>query len=586
MIWTMSLIGWIGDKMGLLENQMAAEAVDQVYMDLESQIMQNIARHLSDWKQPIDSDRWLMQKLAEIGKLNQENIKLIAKMSGISQTAAERMLNEMAEEAIQGIDPGLRQLSRDNLAGELVDPGRSRNVEQAVDSMKQQAKDTLNMCNTTMLYKARDAYTSLVQNIVNDAKEIENKQNFIDVLNRHGESVTAGVEARQQAVRKCILEFNEKGIPAFVDKRGRNWTPEAYVNMAMRNTARQTAEEVQTARCMDAGVNLIQIDSHSGARPKCAKDQGKIFSLDNTSGEVEDLNGRKIRYYPWSSSSYGQPDGILGINCGHHKWPFVPGVSIQRYFPTEDYEENNRLYKQTQTQRAMERDVRKQKRECMLYDEVGDKDAFEEAAVKLKSKEAALKDYVDNHPDLHRRKDREQVVGFDRRISAEAVASNKRSIRIASERSQYQEYLKSLKDGKVTLRSNQKKILDMIPQKGDWAEVRKKQIDTKDLAALTAATGHEFALFTGKNSKIIMHGSSVTWHIPKDAWDIINENKYEWTSHSHPTVTNLKASSSDIDTLERFTWQEKSSIIDLRGNVIEFTADKQEWFNSVLGVKL
>ena len=410
--------------MGLLDNQMAAEAVDQVYMDLESQIMQNIARHLSDWKQPIDSDRWLMQKLAEIGKLNQENIKLIAKMSGISQTAAERMLNEMAGEAIQGIDPGLRQLSRDNLAGELVNPGRSRNVEQAVDSMKQQAKDTLNMCNTTMLYKARDAYTSLVQNIVNDAKEIENKQNFIDVLNRHGESVTAGVESRQQAVRKCIREFNEKGIPAFVDKRGRSWTPEAYVNMAMRNTARQTAEEVQTARCKDAGVNLIQIDSHSGARPKCAKDQGKIFSLDNTSGEVEDLNGRKIRYYPWSSSSYGEPDGILGINCRHHKWPFIPGVSIQRYFPTEDFEENDRLYKQTQTQRAMERDVRKQKRECMLYDEVGDKDAFEEAAVKLKSKEAALKNYVDNHKELHRRKDREQVVGFDRGVSTRATAAN------------------------------------------------------------------------------------------------------------------------------------------------------------------
>ena len=54
--------------MGLLDNQMAAEAVDQVYMDLEAQLMQNIARHLSDWKQPIDSDRWLMQKLAEIGK--------------------------------------------------------------------------------------------------------------------------------------------------------------------------------------------------------------------------------------------------------------------------------------------------------------------------------------------------------------------------------------------------------------------------------------------------------------------------------------------------------------------------------------
>ena len=42
-----------------------------------------------------------MQKLSEIGKLNKENIKIIAQMSGISQTAAERMLFEAAEEAVK-----------------------------------------------------------------------------------------------------------------------------------------------------------------------------------------------------------------------------------------------------------------------------------------------------------------------------------------------------------------------------------------------------------------------------------------------------------------------------------------------------
>ena len=196
----------------------------------------------------------------------------------------------------------------------------------------------------------------------------------------------------------------------------------------MRNTVKNTADQVQDARIRDAGMNRISIDSHSGARPKCAKDQGKIFDLNNGSGYTEDLHGKKIRYYPWNSSSYGEPDGILGINCRHHKWPFIPGVNIMRYFPTEgkDMDANDRLYKQTQVQRALERDVRKQKRECMMLDAAGDKEGFEEASVKLKSKEAALMDYVDSHDDLHRRKDWEPVVGFDKRISAEAVGANKR----------------------------------------------------------------------------------------------------------------------------------------------------------------
>lgn len=402
--------------MNLLKNQQAAETIDSVYIDLEAQLMQNIARHLRGWEQPIDTDRWLLQKLAEIGKLNQENIKLIAQMSGLSQTAAERMLNEMAEEVLQNIEPGFQYLARRGFSDEACEVTKSKNMKQAMSKLQKQAKDSLNLTNTTMLHKAKEAFKSLVQNTAEEA---------LKIMNNNTSAVITGAESRQQALRKTIRQFNDAGITGFVDKRGRNWTPEAYVNMSMRTTVGNVANEVQTARCKDYGINLISIDAHSGARPKCAKDQGKIFDLNNSSGYTEDLHGRKIEYYPWNSSSYGQPDGILGINCGHHKFPFVPGVNAQRYFPTEDLDANNRLYKQTQVQRALERDVRKQKRECMLFDELGDAESFEEASVKLKAKEAKLKHYVDRNDNLHRRKDREQVVGFDKRISAEAIAANK-----------------------------------------------------------------------------------------------------------------------------------------------------------------
>ena len=99
----------------------------------------------------------------------------------------------------------------------------------------------------------------------------------------------------------------------------------------------------------------------------------------------------------------------------------LKGITVFDDTPNLEGRQTNKLYKQTQVQRALERDVRKQKRECMLYDTIGDKDAFEEAAVKLKSKEAKLRNHIDTHKGLHRRKDREQVVGFDKRVSAESV---------------------------------------------------------------------------------------------------------------------------------------------------------------------
>ena len=403
--------------MNLLENQRAADIPTGTFQDLEEQLMANIIRHCRDYDQPIASDEWLMKKLAEIGRLNRENIRIIAESTGMSRTAMERMLNEMAEKVLDEIEPSMKQLVRRGLVGEAVPAKKSKNVKRVLTTLRGQAKDTLNLCNTTMLYKARDAYKRLLNDIASTADEIAEKQSFIDTLDKHATSAVIGAESRHQALTKCIREFNDKGIPAFVDRAGREWTPEAYINMAMRSTSNTMAAEIQMARADDYGIDLVEVDSHSGARPKCARDQGKIFDRANKS----------TKYPHWKTSSYGEPDGLLGINCGHHIFPYMEGVSIRRYFPTEDLDANDKLYRETQVQRALERGVRKQKRECMLYDQIGDKDAFKEASVRLKAKELQLKSYVDGSEYLHRRRDREQVVGFDRRISAEAVASNKRN---------------------------------------------------------------------------------------------------------------------------------------------------------------
>ena len=411
--------------MNLLKNQQAAETVDSIYIDLETRLMQNIARHLRDWKQPIDSDVWLIKKLAEIGKLNKENIAIIAKMSGLSFKAAEQMLNAVAEQVIEDLEPGFKELVKDGYAKDAVAVSKSKNIKQVMHSMTSQAKDKLNLTNTTMIHKAQESFKHLATTIAMESMAI---------MNKSAASLITGAEARQQVLEKAIKQFAKKGITGFVDKRGREWTPEAYINMVIRTTAGNVAHEVQSARQRDYGLKLIEVTSHAGARPKCAVDQGKIYALDNTGGKTTDGKGREIEYFPWNSTSYGEPDGILGINCTHNKFSFVAGVHIQRYFPTEDFEENKKLYKQTQVQRAMERDIRRQKRECMMYDELGDKEAFEKASVVLKQKEKNLEQYIEQHEFLHRRKDREKVVGYSQSISARTNAANKTTQKTLAEK--------------------------------------------------------------------------------------------------------------------------------------------------------
>ena len=125
------------------------------------------------------------------------------------------------------MEPGFQYLSRQGNVGEAVTAAKSRNVKQVMKYLLIQAKYTLNLCNTTMLYKAREAYKTLVQRTADLAGEAINRQELLDTLNQNASAAIIGGQSRAQVVRQCIREFNAKGIPAFVDRRGREWTPEA-----------------------------------------------------------------------------------------------------------------------------------------------------------------------------------------------------------------------------------------------------------------------------------------------------------------------------------------------------------------------
>lgn len=466
--------------MDLLKNQQAAETVDGIYIDLETRLMQNIAKHLRDWKQPIASDEWLIKKLAEIGKLNKENIAIIAKMSGLSFKTTEQMLNAVAESVIEDLEPGFKKLVKEGYAKDAVAVSKSKNIKQVMNSMTSQAKDKLNLTNTTMLHKAQESFRYLATTIA---------QESLEIMNKNAASMITGAEARQQVLEKAIKQFAKKGITGFVDKRGREWTPEAYINMVIRTTSGNVAHEVQTARQRDYGIKLIEISSHSGARPKCAVDQGKIYALDNSSGKTTDARGREVEYFPWNSTSYGEPDGILGINCTHNKFSFVEGVSIQRYFPTENFEKNKKLYKQTQVQRAMERDIRKQKRECMLYDDLGDKEAFERSSVMLKAKEKKLEHYISQHEFLHRRTDREKVVGYSEKLSAMSNGAAKKH---------FNEWTKSI--GAESGPANLAEYYDLKYNESEESRIYKGYVDAVKKGRISPIVG--FDTFKDMNKKI------------------------------------------------------------------------------------
>lgn len=373
-----------------LEISELAQGVTDVYNELESDLLVSIARKLALGFENSPTAKWKMQKLAEMGKLNTENLEIIARYSGIAPDALGNALEIAARTAIDELEPAMRALALKNLSGKTV-PRVSRSVKQTLSMYQSQAKATLNLVNTVMGYKAKGAYVKAV-NRVAELAEIAEEQGLLNALNKAAGSVITGAVSRQSALRTCIKEMSEKGIPAFVDKAGREWTPEAYINMDIRTTVSNVAHETSFARMDECGVNLLEVSSHIGARPLCEPYQGKIFNRLNTSGVTHDLNGGEIPYAPWSSTSYGKAAGLLGINCHHQVYPFFPGLSLQTYFPKET-EANAKRYKEVQGQRALERRVRQSKRECEMLKVAGDKEGLKAARTALTARTASLKRY-------------------------------------------------------------------------------------------------------------------------------------------------------------------------------------------------
>ena len=378
--------------MTTLEQLNLSQPLTDVYTAMETDLMIAIARQLAEGGEINATSEWRLKKLAEAGALSKETVKIIASYTGIQSD----LLTEAIEGAAMGVadklEPALQACARDGYISSPAGMPIAESMKNVVTNFRKQAKTDLNLVNTVMQYKAKSSYTTLVNKIYDDTK----RQELLGVLGKHTLEVASGGTSRQEALRNCIKEFSQKGIPAFVDKRGREWSPEAYINMDIRTTVNNTANAAQDACCDRYGLDLIAISSHMGARPKCAVDQGKLYSRSNRSGIAHDGDGNPIPFYPWSSTSYGQPDCILGINCHHHKYPFADGVNFQRYFPYDE-EENAARYKEFQKQRAMERHVREVSRQAEMLEAAGDTEGAKAARRQLREKRKAYREYSKEH---------------------------------------------------------------------------------------------------------------------------------------------------------------------------------------------
>lgn len=388
-----------------LEQLNLAAPIVSTYTEIEETILCHIAGQLAANPDTLinATSEWQIKMLAEMGKVNKDTARIIASKVGKVPGEVQKVVQSSIDKVLSEYGLEMNGKIEESMAAAL------KNYD------LQAVKDKYNQVNTVMQYKAKQAYVNGINSVADKLlkkkqKALENSQEYLDILNKNAMATVLGEKSRTEAIRETIAEMSKKGIPAFVDKTGREWSPEAYVDMDIRNTAKNAALAAEFASLDELGQDIILVSSHSGSRPLCAPYQGKFYSISEKSGTITDAKGKSYTYTPLSETSFGEAAGLFGINCGHRMRGVSDGTFINRE-KEFDGEETSEEYKKVQRQRAMEREVRKKKTEANMYEAAGDKDAARDLRKLARDEDRKLRDYCQKEG-LSYRRDRTEVYGY------------------------------------------------------------------------------------------------------------------------------------------------------------------------------
>ena len=147
-------------------------------------------------------------------------------------------------------------------------------------------------------------------------------------------------------------------------------------DVEMRNSLRNRAEmEVRYARHLDeierlraAGVKLVTSSVHADCSDRCYKWQGRVYSLDGTSGTTEDgkpyvpiETATDVYYTTEAGKTY--KNGLFGFNCRHYLITYKPGMVI----PHVSRETQQKERAINTRQRELERRVREQREKALIF---------------------------------------------------------------------------------------------------------------------------------------------------------------------------------------------------------------------------
>ena len=273
----------------------------------------------------------------------------------------------------------------------------------------------------------------------------QSQRDLVNLLDEVDTRVASGVQSYTAAVSDVLDRYAAKGTMVEYPT-GTRRSLEAAVRCCVVTSMNQTAAQVSNQYIVQTETNYVLVSAHVGARigkdehSNHAEWQGKAYRLRGSEPGYPNL-AEHTGYDIDPATGQGtvlDPVGLHGYNCRHSHQPWMKG--LKNPWENEhkvDSEENKKVYENTQRQRAMERSIRKTKRQLIEKQQILNSDnipeeekknvrsEYDRLAYRLTEQNAAYNSFCKNN-NLATQYDRNKVADFGYKQQSRATAGAKR----------------------------------------------------------------------------------------------------------------------------------------------------------------
>ena len=394
--------------------QGAPAELEELFLRLEEDIIADICRRIAKAGYLTDSAEHQVLRLRELGAGTEYIKQKISEYSELSDEAVDRLFFDAAQTSDDFYRKAYAQANIGYTPYEYNDF-----FQQAVTASVNQTKGELRNFTQSMGFSYRGSNGQVRFHGAAEA--------YRDCLDYAYMQVMTGAVDHNTAIRNATRRLTEGGLQ-FVDyASGVRCHADVAARRAVLTGLSQMTGKVSEHNAAELGTDIVEVDAHAGARPDHAEWQGKWYSLSGKSKKYPSLK---------AVTGYGTVTGLKGANCRHDFYPVIEGISEPSYTEEElknidppPFEYNGKTYtyyEATQRQRAMERSMRKTKREILAADTTDDKDSFAEKSVLLRRQKEEYGRFS-KAAGISVRNERAQVGGFGHSQASRAAWAERKA---------------------------------------------------------------------------------------------------------------------------------------------------------------